>query len=94
MPKNTDVPCPKGVPTQLTDTAVAAARVVGSQGFYLCATLTATPPTSYAGAVPMLPHSVLAEDMALGDLFPGVGDTVILWAWPTGAAISVSVSHS
>lgn len=94
MPKNTNVTCPEGVPTQLTDSAVTAARVVGSQGFYLCATLTDTAPTSMAGAVPMLPHSVLAGDLALADLFAGVGDTVYLWAWPTSGTVDVSVSHA
>lgn len=94
MPKNTTVPCPAGLPTLLTDTAVTAARVVGSQDFYLCATLSTTPPAGTDGAVMMLPWSVLAGDLALGDLFPGVGTTVHLWAWPISGAANVSISHT
>lgn len=93
MPKNATVSCPAGQPTQLTDTAVTAARVVGSQGFHLLATTDTTPPTSTAGSVPMLPWSVLAADLALADLFPGVGDTLYLWAWPD-SGVRVSVSHA
>lgn len=93
MPKNDTVTCPSGTPTQLTDTAVAAARVIGSQDFHLCATLSATPPASTAGSVVMLPWSVLAADLALGDLFPGVGASVYLWAWPKSGDVDVSVSH-
>ena len=93
MPKNDTLICPAGEPTRLTDAAVSAARVVGEQEFKLVATLDTTPPTSVGGAVPMLPWSVLAADLALGDLFPGVGDTVYLWAWPVSAIASVSVSH-
>lgn len=97
MPKNATLSCPTGSPTQLTDTAVTAARVVGSKDFNLCATLTATAPTDIDGAIMMLPFSVLAADLALADLFPGVGDTVYLWAWPVGSdtseTVDVSVSH-
>lgn len=98
MPKNATVSCPAGTPTQLTDTAVAAARVVGLEDFNLCATLTATPPADIDGAIMMLPFSVLAADLALADLFPGVGASVYLWAWPVGSDASeivrVSVSHA
>jgi len=93
MPKNDTVSCPAGAPTQLTDNAVTAARVVGSQDFHLCATVDTTPPTSTAGSVMLLPWSVLAADLALADLFPGVGATLYLWAWPKSGAVDVSVSH-
>ncbi len=93
MPKNATVSCPSGVPTQLTDLAVSAARIVGSQDFHLCATLDTTPPTSTTGSVMLLPWTVLAADLALVDLFPGVGASVYLWAWPRSGAVEVSVSH-
>ena len=94
MPKNTTVTCPAGVPTRLTDSAVAAARVQGSQGFHLCATLDTTAPSSTSGSVLMMPWSVLAADLALADLFPGVGASVHLWAWPTESAVSVTIDVS
>lgn len=94
MPKNTTVTCQAGAPTRLTDAAVTAARVVGGQGFYLLATTDTTPPASLSGSIPMLPMSVLAADLALADLFPGVGTTLHLWAWPTSGAVDVSVSHA
>ena len=97
MPKNATVTCPAGTPTQLTDTAVSAARVVGLKDFYLCATTAATPPADLEGAVMMLPFSVLAAALALVDLFPGVGASVYLWGWPVGSdpteTVDVSVSH-
>ncbi len=94
MPKNATVSCPAGSPTQLTDAAVAAARVVGFQDFYLCATVDTTPPADIAGAVMMLPFSVLAADLALVDLFPGIGSTLHLWAWPVSGGADVSISHA
>ena len=94
MPKNATLHCAAGLPTQLTDVAVTSARVMGSQDFHLCATIDATPPTDLDGAVTMLPFSVLAADLALVDLFPGVGSAVHLWAWPTSGAVDVSVSHA
>ena len=93
MPKNQTVSCPAGTPTQLTDNAVSAARVIGSQDFHLCATIGTTPPVSTDGSVMLLPWSVLTADLALGDLFPGVGTSVYLWAWPLSGAVDVSVSH-
>ena len=94
MPKNTTITCPAGVPTRLTDAAVSAARVIGEESFHLCATTDTTAPSSISGAVTMLPWSVLAADLALSDRFPGVGETVHLWAWPTTEAVDVSVSHA
>jgi len=94
LPKNATVLCPAGTPTRLTDNLVTAARLVGAQDFYLCATLNTTPPTDIGGAVLLLPWSVLAADLALGDLFPGVGTSLHLWAWPTSGAAEVSVSHA
>ncbi len=98
MPKNATVTCQAGSPTQLTDTAVSAARVIGLQDFYLCATLTASPPADLDGAIMMLPFSVLAADLPLVDLFPGVGASVYLWGWPVGSdpseIVDVSVSHA
>ncbi len=93
MPKNATVICPAGTPTQLTDTAVSAARVVGTQDFHLCATVGTTPPGSTDGSVMLLPWSILAADLALADLFPGVGSSVYLWAWPLSGSVEVSVSH-
>jgi len=94
MPKNATVTCPAGSPTHLTNDAVNAARVIGSEDFYLCATLDMTPPSDTDGAVMMLPWSVLAADVELGDLFPGLGTTMHLWAWPTSGAADVSISHA
>lgn len=94
MPKNATVSCPAGLPTQLTDEAVTAVRVIGSQDFNLCATSGNVPPTDLDGAVMLLPFSVLAADLPLGDLFPGVGTSVYLWAWPTSGGVDVSISYA
>lgn len=94
MAKNETVTCPKGEPTQITDSAVTAARVVGTQDFYLCATATSSAPSDTDGAIPMGGGTILAADLALEDLFPGVGSSVYLWAWPTIGDTAVSVSHA
>lgn len=94
MPKNETITCPSGEPTQITDSAVAAARVSGTKDFYLCATSVGSAPSDIDGAIPMQGGTILAADLALGDLFPGIGASVYLWAWPTTGDVSVSVSHA
>lgn len=94
MPKNTTLHCPRGQATKLTDSAVSAARVAGYGDFKLLATPTDVAPTTDLGGFPMLAYTVLGADYALEDLFPGVGSSVYLWAWPEGGAVSVAISHA
>lgn len=94
MPKKATVPCPAGSPTRLTDAAVTAARVVGTRDFCLCARLDATPPASTDGAVMLLPWSVLAAELDLVNLFPDVGASLHLSAWPISDGADVSISHA
>jgi hypothetical protein len=94
MPKHDTIICAAEKPTLLTDGAVSAARVVSTQEFELCATLTDTAPTDLRGSVPMLPYGGIAADLALVDIFPGVGASVYLWGWPKSAIAPVSISHA
>ena len=85
-----------GAAVALTDGAVAAVRVhnPGSATVELQATMTGTPPTSRAGALPLRSGQTLAADLALADLFPGVGaGPFYVWAFASGP-VELSVSHA
>lgn len=92
--RNTTISCPQGEATKISDGTVANARVVSPQGFWLLATAADSAPTSYVGGLPMLAHSILAADLDLADLFPGVTGPYYLWAWPTAGGVEVSISHA
>jgi hypothetical protein len=92
--RNTDVSCPNGQATKISDGAVTAARVVSTVPFYLLATAADSAPTDTTGGIPIVPMMVLSASTELGDLFPGVGSSVYLWAWPTSGVANVSISHA
>lgn len=92
--RNDTIPCPEGVPTKISDGAVANARVQGSKHFTLLATAADTAPEDVSGGVQMEPFTVLTGDIDLSDLFLGVTGPYYLWAWPTLGAVNVSISHA
>jgi hypothetical protein len=98
MPQNTTITCAAGAWTLLTDSNVTALRVVhlGTEGIWLQATVGATPPSGLAGtagALPLLPNQILAADLSLADLFPGVSGANRVYAYAP-ALTKVSVSHA
>lgn len=95
MPQNTTITCPPGVWTLLTDSDVDAVRVVnmGREGIWLQGTAGTTPPTDVDGALPLLPNQILAADLTLEQVFPGVTGANRVYALAT-AETRVSVSHA
>lgn len=78
--------------TQLTSGDVSAIRVQ-SLDYYpvkIQATATSTAPTSDAGAMVLERGDVIAANLTLADLFPGVSGAARVWAKGTGR---VSYSH-
>ncbi len=96
MPRHENVPCSTTAPAQLTSAAVAAVRVSNHSGYdaWLQATATSTAPSNRSGAIKLPPGAVLAADLELAMLFPGVGsDAMYLWAF-VDALMDLSVSHA
>jgi hypothetical protein len=95
MAQNTTISLAAGTWTLLTDGNVTALRVVnlGEEPIWLQATVGTTPPTTPAGALPLQPGPVLAADLTLAQLFPGVTGANRVYALAPRAT-SVSVSHA
>lgn len=79
----------------VTDAAVAKARVHNPSPYdvWLQATTANTAPTSRGGAIKLGSGQTLAGDIALSDLFLGLGaGPFYLWAF-ADVAVKLSVSH-
>jgi hypothetical protein len=76
----------------LTSSNVTSCRVQNVSGYYMLiqATVGATPPTSFAGAIQLAPGQ--GEYLVLADAYPGVAGANRLYAFSptTGATASVS----
>lgn len=92
--QNTNITCPSGEATAISDGTVTNIRVVSTEDFYLMATSANTAPTTTAGGIPILGFTVLAADLDLADLFPGVTGPFYVWAFPTSGPAVVSISHA
>lgn len=95
MPRHQNVLIAANVPTPLSDGPVAACFVQndGEFPFKLQATLTNVAPSDDEGAVTLVVGKVLAADMPLSSLFPGVGPgPYYLWALSPIAG-KAAVSH-
>jgi hypothetical protein len=93
MAQNTTLTLAANTWTQLTDGNVTAMRVCnfGTEGIWLQATVGATPPTNTNGGLPLLPGQVMAADLTLADLWPGVSGANRVYAFsPVAAKVSVS----
>lgn len=95
MAQNTTITCEAGEWTLLTNGPVDAIRAVhlGTEGIWLQAAVGLNPPASTAGAVPLLPNQVLAADISLVQLFPGIAGADRVYAFAP-ATTKVSVSHA
>lgn len=84
-----------GVWTQLTNAAATAARVQNRSGYsiLISATNGATAPTTVEGAIELLPYQIMAADITLAELWPGVTGANRLWGYSDNGA-TVSVSHA
>jgi hypothetical protein len=94
MPRNDKVNLAPGVWALLTVSDVTAVRVVALAGYdvLLMATNGTTAPSDIDGGVPLPAGQILAADMPLSALFPGVAGANRLWAF-CNQNVSLSVSH-
>ncbi|HEY7824523.1 MAG TPA: hypothetical protein VIG24_16900 [Acidimicrobiia bacterium] len=95
MAQNTTIACPAGVWTLLTNSDVTALRAVnlGTEGIFLQGTVGTVAPSTTAGALPLLPNQIIAADLELTKVFPGVVGANRVYAYAASAS-SVSVSHA
>lgn len=93
MTQNTTISLPAGTWTQVSDSNVTSIRVVnlGTEPIWLQATAGAVAPTSTAGALPLLPGQILAADLTIAQLWPGVVNANRVYALsPNASRVSVS----
>lgn len=95
MARNANVTLPAGEWTQLTNANASALRVQnrGALSILLKATAGETAPTNDEGAVELLPIEILAADLTIAQLWPGVASATRVYAW-SPIACTVSVSHA
>ena len=93
MAQNTTISLTAATWTQLTDGNVTAIRAVnlGIEPIWLQATVGATPPSNTNGGLPLLPGQILAADLTLAQLWPGVSGANRVYAFsPSASKVSVS----
>ena len=93
-----------GAAVPLSSGTVAAIRVLNpaAHDIWIQATTANIAPTSRAGALRLMPGETLAADLALSNLFPGLGaGPYYLWGMADAhlahagiAGVTVSVSHA
>lgn len=95
MARNAIVTLAAGGWTQLTSGNVSAIRAQNLSGYVvrLMATADTTEPTDFEGVIDLLPNQILAADMTLDQIWPGVPSAARVWAY-CGNGGSVSVSHA
>ena len=79
--------------TQVTDANVSSARIVnlGTEPIWVQATVGAVAPTTATGALPLLPGQIMAADLTLAQLWPGVAGANRLYVYsPYASQVSVS----
>ena len=95
MPQNATVSIPGATWTQITNSDVSALRVqvFGEVAVHLMATAGAAAPASLAGSLRIPGGGIVAADLTLAQLFPGVSGANRVYAWCQTPA-SLSVSHA
>lgn len=94
MGQNADANLAAATWTRLTNATVTAIRVQNRSGYsvLLKATAGVGAPSDFTGAIELLPYSILAADLTLAQLWPGVAGTDV-YAWCAQGA-QVSFSHA
>jgi hypothetical protein len=95
MARNDNVTIPAITWTQLTNantTAIRVQSVIGSE-MRLQATNGTTAPTTQVGVIVLAGGAVLAADLTIAQLWPGVTGANRVWAFTTAASVA-SVSHA
>ena len=95
MARNDNVAIPALTWTQLTNANATAIRVQSVSGseMTLQATNGVTAPTTQVGAIVLAGGGVLAADLTIAQLWPGVTGANRVWAFATAASVA-SVSHA
>ena len=97
MARNDNVEIPPAVWTQLTNANASAIRVQQVSGtsmiLALQATNGSTAPTTQVGVIVLTAGNVLAADMTIAQLWPGVDGANRVWAFANTASVA-SVSHA
>ena len=95
MAQNTTVTLTARTWTQVTNSDANAVRVanLGTEPIWVMATVGAVAPTSFAGGLPLLTGQVMAADLSLAQLFPGVAGANRVYVYSPYAS-QVSVSHA
>jgi len=95
MARNDNVAIPAITWTQLTNANAAAIRVQSVSGseMRLQATNGVTAPTTQVGVIVLAGGAVLAADLTIAQLWPGVTGANRVWAFATTASVA-SVSHA
>ena len=95
MARNDNVEIPPAVWTQLTNANASSIRVQSVSGseMMLQATNGTTAPTTQVGTIVLGGGNVLAADMTIAQLWPGVAGANRVWAFANTASVA-SVSHA
>ena len=95
MARNDNVTIPATTWTQLTNANATAIRVQSVSGteIMLQATNGTTAPTTLLGVIVLPGGDVLAADLPIAQLWPGVTGANRVWAFSSPASV-VSVSHA
>jgi len=95
MARNDNVTIPRAVWTQLTNANATAIRVQSVSGseMRLQATNGTTAPTTQVGTIALTGGAVLAADLTIAQLWPGVAGANRVWAFANTASVA-SVSHA
>ena len=95
MARNDNVAIPALTWTQLTNANATAIRVQSVSGseMRLQATNGVTAPTTQVGVIVLAGGAVLAADLTIAQLWPGVTGANRVWAFATAASVA-SVSHA
>lgn len=93
MAQNTHVAVPANAWTELTDADITTATIqnLGSDYIWLAVSTSATAPTSTAGAIKLLPATIIPSTFTLIQLWPGVtgGDRLFAYS-PTPCLVMIS----
>jgi len=95
MARNDNVEIPRAVWTQLTNANASAIRVqsVSATEMMLQATNGVTAPSTLLGVIVLAGGNVLAADLTIAQLWPGVAGANRVWAFANTATVA-SVSHA
>ena len=95
MAVNNTIAVPANTWTAVNTTSVSSLRVqnTGTFSVDLQATSTAVAPSSAAGAISLDSGQMIAADITLNNLYPGISGAGYIWAYSTNAT-TVSVSHA